>query len=105
MFEINEILSKSKSSFVQLPKYPEQIKVFPEDPPDIKPEISIEKAMIMRKSKVTLNRLNMEDEELMQKSLTEFAKKSPELARQLGVIKDDSDTFSQMKADGKLCFF
>lgn len=56
----------------------------------------------MKTPKVTLSRLKLEDEVLMQKSLSEFAKKSPELARKLGVVKDESDMFSKMKADEKL---
>lgn len=50
---------------------------------------------------MTISRLKVEDEVLMQRSLSEFAKKSPELARKLGVVKDESDMFSRMKADGK----
>lgn len=99
LLEINEILSKSKAVFTQLPKLQEQ-KVFPEEPPPpIEMNIDAD-AIISRTPKVSLNRLNTEDEELMQKSLAEFAMKSPDLARKLGVIKDESDPFSQMKATG-----
>lgn len=100
LLEINEILSKSKAVFSQLPKMQEQ-KVFPEEPPPPPPmNIDTSEAIIARTAKVSLNRLNIEDAELMQKSLTEFAMKSPDLARKLGVIKDESDPFSQMKANG-----
>lgn len=87
--------------FSQLPKLQEQ-KVFPEEPPPpIATTVNIDaNAIISRTPKVSLNRLNTEDEELMQKSLAEFAMKSPDLARKLGVIKDESDPFSQMKANG-----
>lgn len=74
----------------------QQMKVFPEDPLPAAPSIPV-----IKKPKVTLSRLNSEDEELMQKSLSEFAKKQPDLARKLGVIKDESDMFSKMKADGE----
>lgn len=102
LLEINEILSKSKAVFTQLPKLQEQ-KVFPEEPPPPPPPVEMNidtDAIISRTPKVSLNRLNTEDEELMQKSLAEFAMKSPDLARKLGVIKDESDPFSQMKANG-----
>lgn len=99
LLEINEILSKSKAVFSQLPKLQEQ-KVFPEEPPPPAVKNIDADAIIARTPKVALNRLNMEDEELMQKSLAEFAMKSPDLARKLGVIKDESDLFSEMKANG-----
>lgn len=99
LLEINEILSKSKSQFAQIVKQQEQqMKIFPEDPP---PPPPVDMVPIIKKPKVTLSRLTSEDEELMQKSLSEFAMKSPDLARKLGVIKDEADTFSKMKADGE----
>lgn len=104
LFEINEILSKSKSTFSQIPNLiqVDQMKVFPDErPPPVVPKTEVIDPSKMKTPKVTLNRLTAEDEVLMQKSLTEFAKKSPELARKLGVIKDEADMFSQMKADGK----
>lgn len=74
--------------------------MFPEEPPPPAVKNIDADAIIARTPKVALNRLNMEDEELMQKSLAEFAMKSPDLARKLGVIKDESDLFSEMKANG-----
>lgn len=56
--------------------------------------------------KVTLKRLKPEDVNLMENSLSEFVKKSPFLARRLGVVKptdsldSPGDMFTQMKADG-----
>lgn len=97
LFEINEILSKCKSTFSQLPKM-EAIKIFPEDRPA---EVKIEEGPPKIKlPKITLSRMNVDDAELMQKSLKEFAENKPDLARKLGVIKDESDMFSQMKANG-----
>lgn len=104
LLEINEILSKSKAVFSQLPKLQEQ-KVFPEEPAAPAPVNVDAEAIIARTPKVSLNRLNIEDEELMQKSLAAFAIKSPDLARKLGVIKDESDPFSQMKANGMCILF
>lgn len=102
LHEINEILSKSRTTFPQLGNLPaDHYKVFPDErppPAPVKEEFDPTK---MKTPKVTLSRLKLEDEVLMQKSLTEFAKKSPELARKLGVVKDEPDMFSKMKADGK----
>lgn len=99
MHDINEILSKSKASFVHALKDQKQ-KVFPEDlpPPESAPPVK----PIIQTPKVTLSRLSSEDQKLMQRSLTEFAEKSPDLAKKLGVIKDELDPFSVMKAEGKL---
>lgn len=36
------------------------------------------------------------------KSVSEFAKNSPESAKKLGVIKDEMDIFSLMKADERI---
>lgn len=62
-------------------------------------------AIIARPPKVSLNRLKVEDSDLMQKSLSEFAMKSPDLAKKLGVVKDESDIFQQMKANGRSTSF
>lgn len=108
LLEINEIISKSKSTFSQLPNriQQDQIKVFPEDrPAEVKAENNVVAGdSAVRKPKVMLNRLSIEDTEKMQKSITEFTKRSPEMARKYGVIKEESgnsDMFSQMKADEK----
>lgn len=82
----------------------EPYKVFPDErppPPAIASSAADDAAGKIRTPKVTLSRLKVEDEVLMQRSLTEFAKKSPELAKKLGVVKDEADMFSRMKADGE----
>lgn len=118
LHEINEILSKSKATFPQISNIQaDHYKVFPDErplpPPPMPAPEPVAAAAVpaikeeldptkMKMPKVTLSRLKLEDEVLMQKSLSEFAKKSPELARKLGVVKDESDMFSKMKADEKL---
>lgn len=99
---INEILLKSKSVLNHLQKNQEQMKVFPDDPlPAPKPTpASGQNSSTDKKSlKIQLNRLNPEHIEQMGKSVSEFAKNSPESAKKLGVIKDEIDMFSLMKAD------
>lgn len=102
LHDINEILSKSKGAFLQGPKEQNQ-KVFPEDPPPQPPAPADDPILLTQKAtpKVTLSRLSVEDQKLMQRSLTEFAEKSPDLAKKLGVIKDEEDAFSVMKAEGE----
>lgn len=95
---INEILMKSKSTLNNLQKNQEHMKVFPDDPPP--PPKPVPSNSNDKKSlKIQLNRLNPDHIEQMGKSVSEFAKNSPESAKKLGVIKDDLDIFSLMKAD------
>lgn len=101
---INEILLKSKSMLNNFQKNPVQMKVFPEDPPA--PPPSQQKAAGGSNSandkkllKITLNRLDPEHIEQMGKSVSEFAKNSPESAKKLGVIRDELDMFSLIKGD------
>lgn len=59
-------------------------------------------------AKVSLKPLSKEDLDLMQKSLSKFAEKSPDLAKVYGIKKDDpfeDSMFSSMKADGKHIWF
>lgn len=96
---INEILMKSKSSLNNLQKNQEHMKVFPEDaPPPPKPTPS-NSSNDKKSLKIQLNRLNPDHIEQMGISVSEFAKNSPESAKKLGVIKDEVDLFSLMKAD------
>lgn len=95
---INEILMKSKSSLNNLQKNPEQLKVFPDDPPP-PPKPAPSHSNDKKSLKIQLNRLNPDQIEQMGKSVSEFAKNSPDTAKKLGVIKDDLDIFSLMKAD------
>lgn len=108
---INEIIMKSKSMLNNLQKNPVQMKMFPEDPPA--PPPSLPAAAQLPKSsavasnsandkkllKITLNRLDPEHIEQMGKSVSEFARNSPESAKKLGVIKDEMDLFSLIKSD------
>lgn len=102
---INEILMKSKSMLNNLQKNPVQMKVFPEDPPAPAPppskplEVASNSANDKKLLKITLNRLDPDHIEQMGKSVSEFAKNSPESAKKLGVIKDEMDMFSLIKGD------
>lgn len=96
---INEILMKRNSALNNLQKNQEQMKVFPNDPPPPPKPTSATTAADKKSLKITLNRLNPEHIEQMGKSVSEFAKNSPESAKKLGVIKDEMDMFSLMKAD------
>lgn len=100
---INEILMKSKSMLNNLQKNPIQMKVFPEDPPapaQPPPKAAASNSASDKKLlKITLNRLEPEHIEQMGKSVSEFARNSPESAKKLGVIKDEIDMFSLIKAD------
>lgn len=96
---INEILMKSKSALNNLQKNQETMKVFPEDPPPPPKPAPSNSANDKKSLKIQLNRLNPEHIEQMGKSVSEFAKNSPESAKKLGVIKDEIDIFSLMKAD------
>lgn len=49
--------------------------------------------------KVNLSRLNPDHIKQMEHSVSEFAKKSPETAKKLGVIRNELDMFELMKAD------
>lgn len=89
---------KSKSVLNNIQKNQEQMKVFPDDPPP-KPAPAANSAADKKSLKITLNRLNPEHIEQMGKSVSEFAKNSPESAKKLGVFKDEIDMFSLMKAD------
>lgn len=81
-------------------KNQEQMKVFPDDPPPPPKAAPATNSAADKKSlKITLNRLNPEHIEQMGKSVSEFAKNSPESAKKLGVFKDEIDMFSLMKAD------
>lgn len=89
-----------------LQKNPVQMKVFPEDPPAPPPLPSPKQSAVASNSandkkllKITLNRLDPEHIEQMGKSVSEFAKNSPESAKKLGVLKDEIDMFSLIKAD------
>lgn len=96
---INEILMKSKSSLNHLQKNQENTRVFPEDrPPPAKPAPS-NSSNDKKSLKIQLNRLHPEHIERMGISVSEFAKNSPESAKKLGVIKDEMDLFSLIKAD------
>lgn len=95
---INEILMKSKSS-LNLQKNQEHMKVFPEDPPPPPKPMLGHSSGDKKSLKIQLNRLHPEHIEQMGKSVSEFAKNSPESAKKLGVIKDEIDMFSLMKAD------
>lgn len=95
---INEILMKSKSALNNMQKNQEQMKVFPDDPPP-PPKPAPSNSSDKKSVKIQLNRLNPDQIEQMSKSVSEFAKNSPESAKKLGVIKDDLDIFSLMKAD------
>lgn len=97
---INEILMKSKSSLNNLQKNQEHMKVFPEDPPP-PPKPASSNATDKKSLKIQLNRLNPEHIEQMGRSVSEFAKNSPESAKKLGVIKDEMDLFSLMKAEDR----
>lgn len=71
-----------------------------------KSEDQLEDAVAKKKlqAKVSLKPLSKEDLDLMQKSLSKFAEKSPDLAKVYGIKKDDpfeDSMFSSMKADGK----
>lgn len=72
-----------------------------------KSEDNLEDAATKRKleAKVSLKPLSKEDLDLMQKSLSKFAEKSPDLAKVYGIKKDEDgpfadSMFSLMKADG-----
>lgn len=95
---INEILSKSKSALNNLQKNQEQMKVFPEDAPQ-KPASASNSSSDKKSLKLQIDRLNSEQIEQMTRSVSSFAKNSPESAKKLGVIKDEVDLFSLMKAD------
>lgn len=100
---INEILMKSKS-LINLQKNSTPMKVFPEDPPappqpPPKAAASNSAANDKKLLKITLNRLDPEHIEQMGKSVSEFAKNSPESAKKLGVFKDEMDMFSLIKGD------
>lgn len=61
-------------------------------------------AALVRMPKVSLARLSVEHVNIMEHSLTEFAKKAPDLAQKLGVMEVEVDTsmrdmFTMMKAD------
>ncbi|XP_055299107.1 nipped-B protein isoform X6 [Sitodiplosis mosellana] len=96
---INEILMKSKSALNNLQKNQEHMKVFPEDPPPPPKPAPGHSSNDKKSLKIQLNRLHPEHIEQMGKSVSEFAKNSPESAKKLGVIKDEVDLFSLMKAD------
>lgn len=98
--DINEILSKSKAAFIQPPRDLKQ-KIFPEDPKPPPTAESIQANSTNISPKVVLSPLKDEDAVAMQRSLSEFAMNSPDLARKFGVIKDEQDAFSAMKATGK----
>lgn len=75
------------------------MKVFPEDPPAPPPKAAASNSASDKKLlKITLNRLEPEHIEQMGKSVSEFAKNSPESAKKLG-IKDEIDMFSLIKGD------
>lgn len=83
-----------------LQKNPVQMKVFPEDPPKPPPKPAVaSNSSSDKKLLITLNRLDPEHIEQMGKSVSEFAKNSPESAKKLGVIKDEMDMFSLIKGD------
>lgn len=93
---------KSKSMLNNLQKNPVQMKVFPEDPP-APPQpppkaVASNSANDKKLLKITLNRLDPQHIEQMGKSVSEFAKNSPESAKKLG-IKDELDMFSLIKGD------
>lgn len=91
---------KSKSMLNNIQKNQEQMKVFPDDPPPPPKAAPATNSAADKKSlRITLNRLNPEHIEQMGKSVSEFAKNSPESAKKLGVFKDEIDMFSLMKAD------
>lgn len=96
---INEILMKSKSSLNNLQKNQEHMKVFPEDAPPPPKPVPSNSSNDKKSLKIQLNRLNPDHIEQMGISVSEFAKNSPESAKKLGVIKDEMDLFSLMKAD------
>lgn len=61
-------------------------------------------------AKVSLKPLSKADLDLMQKSLSKFVEKSPDLAKVYGIKKDEEDPFgdsmfSLMKADGNYIIF
>lgn len=95
---INEILMKSKSALNNMQKNQEQMKVFPDDPPP-PPKPAPSNSSDKKSLKIQLSRLNPHQIEQMGKSVTDFVKNSPDSAKKLGVIKDDLDIFSLMKAD------
>lgn len=107
---INDILSKSRSAaFNQFQRSQDQ-KVFPEDPPPPPPpqpqpqeqqKAAATSNNDMKSLRVTLNRLQPDQIEQMGKSVSEFAKNSPQSAKELGVIKSDMDMFSLIKAEDR----
>lgn len=92
---------KSKSMLNNIQKNQDQMKVFPDDPPAPPKPTPATTAADKKSLKITLNRLNPEHIEQMGKSVSEFAKNSPESAMKLGVIKDEMDMFSLMKAEDR----
>lgn len=98
---INEILKKSKSALNNLQKNQEHMKVFPEDPPPPPKPAPSNSSNDKKSLKIQLSRLNPEHIEQMGKSVSQFAKNSPESAKKLGVIKDEMDLFSLMKAEDR----
>lgn len=96
---INEILMKSKSALNHLQKNQENMRVFPEDPPPPQKAAPSNSSNDKKSLQIQLNRLNPEHIERMTKSVSEFAKNSPESAKKLGVIKDEMDLFSLIKGD------
>lgn len=98
---INEILMKSKSMLNNIQKNQDQMKVFPDDPPAPTKPTAASTAADKKSLKITLNRLNPDHIEQMGISVSEFAKNSPESAIKLGVIKDEMDMFSLMKAEDR----
>lgn len=100
---IKEILMKNKSMLNNLQKNLVQMKMFPEDPP-VPPQpppkaAGSNSANAKKLLKTILNRLELEHIDQMGKSVSKFARNSLELVKELGVIKDEMDMSSFIKAD------
>lgn len=72
--------------------------VLPATPKTKNPTVPVN-SVLLATPKVLLNRIKIEDLSIMEKSLSEFAKKSPELALKLGVSGDIDESASTANVD------
>lgn len=107
---LNEIMSKSKYQY-QLTLNQAERTAMPPPSTNAKPMASTEElnaetsptgsAPNKTKLKVNLSRLDPEHIKRMEHSVSEFAKNSPETAKKIGVIRNETDMFELIKADDR----